>query len=511
MQSVESPTSLDAAFHSTATRQAAATALVFDDVSYSYRALRIASERFAHALLAAGIEPGQRVVVGMTNSPELVVSILGTIAAGAILVPVNPAATADELLYIIGDCGARLAVVESAHLGVLRDATPTGLTPLDGPNLGRDCFAATLETSADRRPNAIDPRSPALIIYTSGTTGRPKGAVLSHEALTTNLLTVAEAWRWTANDRLLLTLPCFHLHGLGLGILTSLMVGSSIVLRRRFVVDEVLADLARFECTMFFGVPTMYSRLVALPDTALRTYRRQRMRLWVSGSAPLNAALFERFRERFGYELMDRYGMTECCFVLSTPYDEPRRPGMVGRPLAGVDVRLVDPDAADSGKIVDVADGSHGEILIRGSNLFSGYWQRPQETQRVMLDGYLRSGDIAVREADGMFRIVGRSSVDIIKSRGFKVGAVEIEEALQRHPAVEEVAVVGLPDPDQGERVVAAVILRRDAQVSTDQLRAHVRTLLAPHKVPADIVFVDDIPRIGPGKFKKKELIARLS
>ena len=196
---------------------------------------------------------------------------------------------------------------------------------------------------------------------------------------------------------------------------------------------------------------------------------------------------------------------------LSTPYDKPRRPGTVGRPLPGISVRLIDPDVADLGRIVDVADGTQGEIVIRGPNLFSGYWNRPEDTQRALLDGYLRSGDLAVREADGMLRIVGRSSVDIIKTRGFKVGAVEIEDCLQHHPAVQEVAVVGVPDADQGERIVAAVTSKLDAHVTADALRHYAQRHLAPHKVPTDFIFIDEIPRTGLGKFKKKELTKRLT
>jgi malonyl-CoA/methylmalonyl-CoA synthetase len=334
--------------------------------------------------------------------------------------------------------------------------------------------------------------------------------VLSHRALLFNLTAVARAWRWTANDRLLLTLPCFHLHGLGLGILTSFLVGSSIALRRRFVLEDVLADLARLEATMFFGVPTIYNRLVSLPPEEFRAHDLHRMRLWVSGSAPLSTATYERFHERTGYALMDRYGMTECGFVLSTPYDEPRRPGVVGRALSGISVRIVDHDAAEAGCIIDVADGTQGELLIRGPNLFNGYWNRLEDTQRALLDGHLRSGDLAVRESDGMVRIVGRSSVDIIKTRGFKVGAVEIEDCLQRHPEVEEVAVVGVPDADQGERIVAAVTAKRASEVTADGLRGYASTQLAPHKVPAEVVFMEEIPRTGPGKFKKKELIRQL-
>jgi malonyl-CoA/methylmalonyl-CoA synthetase len=495
-------TSLGQRLTETALARGAATALVCDGNEYSYRDIADRAAAFAGALANRGVRPGDRVAVGVHNSLELVVAVLGTLHAGAILVPLNPAYTADELLYVMADCGVRLALVEEEHAATLAAAPLSELSVI----LSSTDVVSTRPAAAV----AVAPEAPALIVYTSGTTGRPKGAVLSHRALLSNLLTVAAAWRWTAADRLLLTLPCFHLHGLGLGIIASLLVGSSLVLRPRFVLGDTCADLERSGATMFFGVPTMYNRLVALPDGAVPAYARARIRLWVSGSAPLTAATFERFRARFGAEILERYGMTECGFVLATPYEGPRRPGIVGQALPGIDVRLIDPEAAAAGRLVDVADGAQGEIAIRGPNLFSGYWDRPDETRRAHVDGYLRSGDLAQREPDGMIRIIGRSSVDIIKTRGFKVGAVEIENCLQQHAAVQEVAVVGVPDADQGERVVAAISITPGCDLTGEMLRSFACQHLAPHKVPAEFVFVADIPRTGPGKFKKKELIARL-
>jgi len=496
------PASLAEAFATTAARRDGAPALLFDEAQYSFAQLGQGAAEIAGALVHRGVHPGDRVAVGLANSPDLVAAVLGVVHAGAVLVPLNPAYTADEVTYIVADAGARVAIVHSEHAAILMDAALPELT------LILDSMENLTGPAGDvvRR----DAEAPALIVYTSGTTGRPKGAVLSHRALLSNLTTVARAWRWSENDRLLLTLPCFHLHGLGLGIMASFLVGSSVALRRRFVLEEVLDDLVRVEATMFFGVPTIYNRFVSLPPETFAQHDLRRMRLWVSGSAPLSAATYERFRERTGFALMDRYGMTECGFALSTPYDQPRRAGVVGFPLPGISVRIVDSDAATAGRIVDVPDGVQGEIIIRGSNLFSGYWNRPEDTQRALLDGYLRSGDLAVREADGMIRIVGRSSVDIIKTRGFKVGAVEIEDCLQRHADVQEVAVVGVPDADQGERIVAAVTLKANATVSAEGLRTYARDHLAPHKVPAEVIFIDEIPRTGPGKFKKKELIQRL-
>lgn len=494
---------LGESFASTFARRGGATALLFDDIEHSFTQLGERAAIIASVLASRGVQPGDRVAVGLSNSPELVTAVLGVIRAGAVLVPLNPAYTADELAYIVSDAGARVAIVHAEHATILTDARLPELSLILDSTDGLTSAAADVVHR--------DAEAPALIVYTSGTTGRPKGAVLSHRALLSNLTTVAQAWRWTERDRLLLTLPCFHLHGLGLGIMASLLVGSSIALRPRFVLEDVLGDLAQVEATMFFGVPTMYNRLVSLSPEAFHAHDLHRMRLWVSGSAPLSTATYERFRERTGFALMDRYGMTECGFALSTPCDAPRRPGTVGRPLPGISVRIVDPDAADAGRLVDVADGIQGEIAIQGPNLFSGYWNRPEDTERAILEGHLRSGDLAVREPDGMMRIVGRSSVDIIKTRGFKVGAVEIEDCLQRHPDVQEVAVVGVPDADQGERVIAAVTPKAESTISAEALRVYAREHLAPHKVPAEVVFIDEIPRTGPGKFKKKELIRQLA
>jgi acyl-CoA synthetase (AMP-forming)/AMP-acid ligase II len=494
---------LGAAFGDTIARRRSATALVYDGTRYSFTEIGARAGAVAGGLLQRGVRRGDRVAVGLRNSPELVVSVLGVLQAGAVLVPLNPAYTADEVIYVVRDAEASLAIVESEHAMLLAQ---TQLPRLSVSATGLDGFAG----GAPPAPPA-DPEAPALIVYTSGSTGRPKGAILSHRALLSNLTTVARVWHWTADDRLLLTLPCFHLHGLGLGIIGSFLAGSSVVLRRRFVAEEVCADLEKYRATMFFGVPTMYNRLLALPDALSSERDLRRMRLWVSGSAPLPIATFERFRQRFGVEILERFGMTECGFPLATPYDGPRRAGTVGMPLPGIAVRVIDAEAADAGRLIDVGDGTAGELAIRGSNLFSGYWNRPEETRRALIDGYLRSGDVAVREADGTFRILGRMSVDIIKTRGFKVSAVEIENCLQHHPQVQEVAVVGLPDADQGERVVAAITPPAGAAPSAEDIRAFARQHLAPHKVPSRVVFVDEIPRTGPGKFKKKELIRRLS
>jgi malonyl-CoA/methylmalonyl-CoA synthetase len=473
-----------------------APALFWETETLTFGDLAEESAKLAGGLVRRGIETGDRVAVGLPNSPALVTTVLAVLRAGAVLVPLNPWYTPDEATYIAGDAQAKLVISHAEQVRNLSERLP---------RLDVTSDLDTLRASAAPTLSAR-PEDPAVIVYTSGTTGRPKGAVLSHRALLDNLHTVAAAWRWTERDRLLLTLPCFHLHGLALGLFGSLLAGSSIVLTPRFVAEEVPGLLDRRRCTMFFGVPTMYNRLVALPDSALAGLDLSAMRLWVSGSAPLTAATFVRFETRFGHQILERFGMSEGGFMIAAPYDGPRRPGTVGRPLPRIEVRLVDPEAAEEGSWAPVPPGEAGELVVRGPNLFSGYWRRPDETRRSFLHGFFRSGDIAVEEPDGMIRIVGRRSLDIIKSRGFKVGAVEIENRLQEHPAVAEAAVLGMPDPDLGEAIIAVVSLAPGARLNERELSEFVAQSVAPHKVPRTIVFLDEIPRTGPGKVDKRAL-----
>ncbi len=478
--------------------RADAVALLWEGEVLTYADLDAWSAALAGELRDAGIRPGDRVAVGVANSPVLVAAVLAVLRSGAVLVPLNPSAPVADAAYAIEHSGAALVLLggEECERWDSLEAPIRRLTDARAVDDDRSWFDA----------GAADP---ALLVYTSGTTGKPKGAVLSHAALGTNLATVAEAWRWTAADRLLLTLPCFHLHGLALGILGSLAAGASVALQPRFVAEDVPELLARHRCTLFFGVPTMYNRLIQLSDGEIE--RIPAMRLWVSGSAPLTTATFEEFRRRFGFAILERFGMSEGGFMIATPYHGERRPGVVGFALPGVEIRIADPDSAGA-TVVDVADGEPGEILIRGPNLFSGYWRDAEATARAYRGDYFRSGDLALREPDGQIRIVGRLSVDIIKCRGFKISAIEIENALQTHPGVAEVAVVGVPHADLGEQIVAVVTPATDAAADLPAVLVdYARSTLARHKVPGRIELMSEIPRTGPGKFKKRALIERFS
>ncbi|MGH9036527.1 MAG: AMP-binding protein, partial [Acidimicrobiia bacterium] len=332
--------------------------------------------------------------------------------------------------------------------------------------------------------DAAAPSDPALLGYTSGTTGAPKGAVLSHANLLATTEAVRLAWRWDAGDRLVLALPLFHLHGLGVGLHGTLLAGASVVLLPRFDTDAVLDAARDHEATLFFGVPTMYSRLAA----SARLGELARLRLCVSGSAPLPPAVFERVAEGSGQEPLERYGMTETGMNVSNPYDGERRPGTVGVPLPGVQLRL----------------GTGGEILLRGPNVFSGYWRDPAATDDAFEDGWFRTGDIGDLDDEGYLRIVGRAR-ELIITGGLNVYPREVEDVLLTHPAVAEVAVAGVADEEWGEVVTAWVVPAGEAP-DAQELLAHAAQELAAYKCPRAVHFVDALPRNALGKLLRHQL-----
>jgi malonyl-CoA/methylmalonyl-CoA synthetase len=341
----------------------------------------------------------------------------------------------------------------------------------------------------DHEPTVLDavaPDDPALIGYTSGTTGSPKGAVLTHANVLAGSESVRLAWRWTASDRLVLALPLFHVHGLCVGLHGTLLAGASAVLLPHFDVDSVLDAISAHDASLFFGVPTMYHRLARSP----RVEELAGLRLCVSGSAPLPAELHRTIAERGGQQVLERYGMTETVMNVSNPYDGERRPGSVGLPLPGVELRL--------------SNGRDGEIQLRGPNVFAGYWERAQASRECFSDGWFRTGDLGALDPDGYLRILGRSK-ELIISGGFNVYPREVEEVLLAHPAVAEVAVVGTPSDEWGEVVTAFVVPSGDAPPA-ESLVAFAAEQLAPFKRPRLLHFVDTLPRNALGKVLKHEL-----
>ena len=426
------------------------------------------AERFAGAASVA--VPG-------TPTLDTLIGVVAGLRSGTPVVPVAADAGPGERAHILRDSGAEL---------VLGDP--------DWPDVGLPRVPIPVSGAGGRTPARPDPESPALVMYTSGTTGLPKGAVIPHRAIAAGLDGLAEAWGWTPADTLCHGLPLFHVHGLILGMLGPLRVGSRLMHTGR-PLPERYAAAAAAGATMFFGVPTVWSRVVAAPDAARALAAA---RVLVSGSAALPVPVFDQLVHLTGHAPLERYGMTETLITLSTRHDGERRPGWVGTPISGVESRLVDDDGA-----VLAADGATiGGLQIRGATVFSGYLGQPERTAAEFTsDGWWRTGDAAVIDAGGFHRIVGRASIDIIKSGGYKVGAGEVETALLGHPAVAEVAVVGGPDDDLGERIVAFVVAADT--VSATELIEHVGAALSHHKRPREVRFVDALPRNAMGKVQK--------
>ncbi|MFE4615150.1 acyl-CoA synthetase [Streptomyces sp. NPDC056747] len=444
--------------------------------------------------LAVRIGGADRVAVWATPSAHTAVAVVAALLAGVPAVPLNPRTGERELAHILGDSapGAVLAGPE--------DVLPAGLAGLT---------RIDVELSATTGPSMAEPEdaeSPAFVVYTSGTTGPPKGVVLSRRAVAASLDALAEAWAWTADDVLVHALPLFHVHGLILGILGPLRRGGEVRHLGAFSVEGVARELGAGG-TMLFGVPTMYHRIAdALGEDTGLAKALAGARLLVSGSAALPVHDHERITAATGRTVVERYGMTETLMNTSVrPGGEPR-PGTVGTPLAGVGLRLVDED----GSVLSPLDGETvGEVQVRGPNLFSGYLNRPDATAAAFDGDWFRTGDMAVREADGAVRLVGRKATDLIKSGGYKIGAGEIENALLDHPGIREAAVTGEPDPDLGERIVAWVVPEdASAPPAEAELVAHVAGLLAPHKRPRVVRFLDALPRNDMGKILKKALPA---
>lgn len=491
-------------------------ALRFGDRSLTYAELAAS----AH-VLAARLEGRGRVAVWATPSLETAVGVVAALLAGVPAVPLNPKSGEGELGHILSDSAPSLVLAGAG------DDLPSPVRELERVDV---VTRAAGPAGPERFAEPEDPAAPALVVYTSGTTGPPKGAVVPRRAIASTLDALADAWQWTGDDVLVHGLPLFHVHGLILGILGPLRRGGSVRHLGRFSAEGVAREL-NAGATMLFGVPTMYHRLAeAVGQDAELAKALGRARLLVSGSAALPVHDHERITAATGQRVVERYGMTETLMNTSVRVDGPARPGTVGVPLPGVGLRLVEEDGttlasydADGtpagsydaeGNPAGAYDGeSVGEIQVRGPNLFTEYLNRPDATAAAFTaDGWFRTGDMAVRDADGAVRIVGRKATDLIKSGGYKIGAGEIENALLEHPGVREVAVTGEPDDDLGERIVAWVVPVDGPAPGLDrELSDHVARRLAPHKRPRVVRFLSALPRNDMGKILKRALPAALA
>lgn len=448
-------------------------------ISVGARSVSRAQLLEAAGALARTLPDGGPVAVCAQPTLETVVAVVGCLLAGVPVVPIPPDSGPAELRH------------------TLTDARVTCWAGPPHRDSDLPAIPATVRRSGGALPQAPSPESVAMILYTSGTTGAPKGVNLSYRALAAGIDAVADAWQWTRDDTVVHGLPLFHLHGLMLGVLASLRIGSRVV----HTVKPRPERYAAAAGTMYFGVPTVWSRIAADEASARALCGA---RLLVSGSAPLVTPVFHRIAELTGCTPIERYGMSETMITLSTRADGERRPGSVGQPVLGVDTRL----RTEDGHVVPDDGASIGRLQVRGPMLFDGYLNRPEATAGAWTDdGWFMTGDVATRDAAGFHRIVGRESVDLIKSGGYRIGAGEVETALLAHPSVREAAVVGRADADLGQRVVAYVVADDGNRPQlADGLIEFVAQTLSQHKRPREVVFVGELPRNAMGKVQKKLL-----
>jgi len=421
-------------------------------------------------LAARGIVRGDRVVWEAATTLDAVLVALGVVRSGAVLVPVNVRQSDLERTTVIADVAASLVVGDRNLDGA---STPVA-TAAD----------LCVPSTGGIVPQRVHGDDPALIIFTSGTTGSPKGAVLTHANVASQIDALEEAWGWTPDDRLLSALPLFHVHGLVVALFSALATGGSISLMARFDATSFLAAMVGDDATMSFCVPTMLHRMASQPSLEAAAS----LRLLVSGSAPLSVELFGAFRDA-GATILERYGMTESLLTFSNPLDGERRAGTVGFPLPGVAARLPEPGDGDA------------ELVVAGPGVFAGYWNRPEATAEVLVDGWLSTGDLVRRDDDGYTMICGRSK-ELIISGGFNVYPTEVEDVVRSQPGIIDVAVVGVPSPEWGEEVVAFVVVDGPS-LDESMLRSRLDGLLSPYKIPRRFVVVDTLPRNDLGKLQR--------
>ena len=448
------------------------------------------SNRLAAELEARGVAAGDRVVLFMPNGIAFIDAFLATLKLGAIVVPVNVLYRERELTHILGDAEPR-AVITTDELAthIPPHAVRWAVSELSAAAEARTPLESVVRRAADW---------PAGIVYTSGTTGRAKGAVLSHANFAVNAHNLVTSWRVSASDRYLAVLPLFHVHGLGNGVCSWLLSGCRMRLVERFDSARAIEWFTEWRPTLFFGVPTMYFRMLEWPPNVCADVGRG-MRLFVSGSAPLPARVLEEFRERFGHTILERYGMSETLMNIGNPYDSERRAGSVGVPFPGVDARIVGADGAQ------VADGEVGQLHVRGPNVFREYWRNPEATRAAFVDRWFRTGDLAERSPDGYYTLRGRSG-DLIISGGFNIYPREIEEVLLECPGVREAAVVGVANAARGEVPVAYVV--SEGTVDDAELTAICERQLASFKRPRAFIRVEALPRNALGKVQRHLLPA---
>jgi long-chain acyl-CoA synthetase len=473
-------------------------AVRMDDLVLTYAQLRDAAGRMSTLLASAGIEPGDRVGLMLPNVPAFPIAFYGALAAGAVVVPMNPLLKSREVGYYLSDSGARVVLAWHTAAGeAAKGAADAGAQAIavTAPDLADLLAEHAPATEQAGRGNDDD----AVILYTSGTTGKPKGAELTHANLVRNAeLTAQTLLKNNPDDVMMGCLPLFHVFGLTCGLNATVAAAGTLTLLPRFDPAKALEIIQRDKVTIFEGVPTMYAAILHTPeaDPAMAAT----LRVCVSGGASMPVEIMRGFEEKFGCMILEGYGLSETSPVASFNHpDRVRKPGSIGTPVEGVQMRLVD----DAGQTVP--DGEIGEIAIRGHNVMKGYWGKPEATAETITDGWFRTGDLAKVDSDGYYYIVDRKK-DLIIRGGYNVYPREIEEVLHEHPAVAEVAVVGIPHPDLGEEVGAAVALIPGASATPAELREFAKDKMAAYKYPRQVWLVESLPKGPTGKILRREV-----
>jgi malonyl-CoA/methylmalonyl-CoA synthetase len=474
------------------------TAIIAIEGAFTYRQLLNASAQVASCLLNGQNDLHEkRIAFLIPPGFQYVATQWGIWRAGGMAVPLCVSHPQPELEYVIADSGAEIVIAHPDFAARLRPITETRKLR----------FLLTLQ-ALDHQPVTlppIDASRRAMIIYTSGTTSKPKGVVTTHQNIQAHVTALVSAWEWTANDHILHVLPLHHVHGIINALTCALWAGATCEILPKFDAEEVWRRFVAGNVTLFMAVPTIYFKLIEAWEAASPARQKimsaacGRLRLMVSGSAALPVHVLKRWKEISGHFLLERYGMTEVGMALSNPLRGQRLPGGVGVPLPEVEVKLVDENGNE------VAPGTPGEIWVKGPGVFLEYWGKPEATQRAFRGGWFCTGDVAVVE-NGTYRILGRSSIDIIKSGGYKVSALEIEEVLRTHPQIKDCAVVGLADDEWSQRVGAALVLNRGSGLTSGSLRSWAKTRLAAYKIPTRILVLDELPRNAMGKVIKPEV-----
>jgi len=486
----------------TSAKYADKPAIIFEGKVWTYRDFDRQVQSYAANLARLGIQKGDRVAVQMSKCIEFLFFHFAILSIGAIALPLNPDYRPEEIDYFLTDSESSLYVTTSDLFSKVRSAIQhlSELKIL----LKEDLLPRS--ATAERPEYCSGGDDIAMICYTSGTTGRCKGAAISHRNLIANIKALHKAWEWSDRDILLHVLPLFHVHGLNVATLGSLYAGATMIMVEKFESRHVWETLGAANCTLFMGVPTIYQRLIHEWGKLETPPNLEKMRLFISGSAPLSDQQFYQFENLTGFRILERYGMTETGMNASNHIDpEHRKAKSVGFPLEGVEIRIVNRDGED------VAIAEVGEVWIRGENVFQGYWGMPDKTAESFTDGWFHTGDLGFQDPNDLNRLylVGRAK-ELIITGGFNVYPKEIENVLESHEAVKESAVIGLPDADFGEKVVAAIALQNAMNITPEELIAYCKSRLAAYKCPKQIFFVSELPRNAMGKILKNILVQQI-